>query len=109
MSNFGSLPFSEGAFVAGEVTGSLESVRNLVRPSLASFVDLMQDVLCRSTCFRCVEMADERDDVGLGIRSPSTSHAGMGRDLTACMPGVMAGEGADMGFSWSTPFELDFL
>lgn len=110
MAGFGPLQYSGGAFMGGQIAGSLESVRNLVRPSLAGFVELMREVLGRSTCFTSVEMAEERSGGGggggLGIDSSPTIAAGLGRDPMACMSAVMGGEGPDMSLSWS---ELDFL
>ncbi|KAI1862367.1 uncharacterized protein JN550_010229 [Neoarthrinium moseri] len=106
--NYAPLQFQNGAYVSGQIAGSRESTRNVLRPIVTSFVALMQEVLGKTTCFGFLE-APEETDIGVGMNTTLPSPNGTGRGSVASVPGIVGGDGSEMNYSWSGPLELDFL
>ncbi|KAI0484558.1 fungal-specific transcription factor domain-containing protein [Xylariaceae sp. FL0804] len=121
--DYGPLHFSQAPYVQ-----HMGPSKDALRPHMTSLLGLMQDVLGKASCYRFLEIVEDRDSTGYAMSSSMGSQqqplsspleasrlpmsaaaaaagvAGDGRGAA----GVEGGPDTVMGYGWG-PLELDFL
>ncbi|KAI1498035.1 fungal-specific transcription factor domain-containing protein [Biscogniauxia marginata] len=110
VSSYGPLHFSQSSY--GQLGGPKDNYQNVLKPHMASLLILMQDILGKASCYRFLEIPDERDISECGMPSVGqqlvSSPQGAGRNSMANTTSVGGSEDVVMNYGWG-PLELDFL
>ncbi|KAH8647263.1 fungal-specific transcription factor domain-containing protein [Xylariales sp. PMI_506] len=87
---------------------SSDTTLDMVRQLITDLQSLMGEFLGKATCYRSVDVVDEREFGGLGMGLPSGA-MGPSSSSVPGMQGVLSNDGTVMNYNWSGPLELDFL
>ncbi|KAI1636642.1 fungal-specific transcription factor domain-containing protein [Biscogniauxia mediterranea] len=110
VANYGPLHFSQSSY--SQLGGPKDNYQNVLKPQMASLLALMQEILGKASCYRFLEIPDERDLSDCGVPSAGqqllSSPQGSGR-APMVNTSVAGSEDVVMNYGWGGPLELDFL